>query len=95
MADTTTTRPNPAAQFRARGYVLTEDNQQALHDLFLGMTFTAEVIEAQDRAGQGAVDMTGNELGALLRSFARLGNTLTFDAPFTNAAPIRREAAEQ
>lgn len=95
MADPATTRPNPAAQFRARGYVLTEDNQQALRDLFLGMNVTAEVIEAQDNAGQGAVDMTGNELGALLRSFARLGNTLTFDAPFTNAAPIRREATEQ
>lgn len=95
MADTTTNRPNPAAQFRARGYVLSEDNQTGLRDLFLGMNFAAEVIEAQDRAGQGAVDMTGNELGALLRSFARLGNTLTFDAPFTSAAPIRREGAEQ
>ena len=68
MADTTTTRPNSAAQFRARGYVLSEDNQQALRDLFLGMRFTAEVIEAQDGSGQGTVDMTGNELGALLRS---------------------------
>lgn len=95
MAEPTTTRPNPAAQFRARGYVLSEDSQTGLRDLFLGMNFTAEVIEAQDRAGQGTVDMTGNELGALLRSFARLGNTLTFDAPFTNAAPIRREGTEQ
>jgi hypothetical protein len=95
MADTTTIRLDPAAQFRARGYVLSEDNQTALRDLFLGMSFTAEVIEAQDRAGQGAVDMTGNELGALLRSFALLGNSLTFDAPFTTAAPIRREGTEQ
>ncbi|QDH33995.1 hypothetical protein [Porphyrobacter sp. YT40] len=94
MADPTSTRPDPTAQFRVRGYVLTEDNQTGLRDLFLGMNFTAEVIEAQDRAGQGSVDMTGNELGALLRSFARLGNTLTFDAPFTSAAPIRSEAEQ-
>ncbi len=94
MADPTNTRPNLAAQFHVRGYVLPEDNQTGLRDLFLGMNFTAEVIEAQDRAGEGTVDMTGNEIGALLRSFARLGNTLTFDAPFTNAAPIRREGAE-
>jgi hypothetical protein len=94
MATTTSTRPDLAAQFRAKGYVLSEDNQQALRDLFLGMRFTAEVIEAQDGSGTGTVDMTGNELGALLRSFALLGNTLTFDAPFTTAAPIRTQGAE-
>lgn len=93
MADTTTTRPDPAAQFRAKGYVLPEDSQHGLRDLFLGMNFAAEVIEAQDACG--AVDMTGAELGALLRTFARLGNSLTLDVPFTVAAPIRREVAEQ
>jgi hypothetical protein len=95
MAKPTTTRPDPAAQFRAKGYVLPEDSRQGLRDLFLGMRFTAEVIEAQDGAGTGTVDMTGNEIGALLRSFALLGNALTIDAPFTVAVPIRREAAEQ
>jgi hypothetical protein len=95
MADTTTTRPDPAAQFRATGYIISEENEFGLRDLFLGMSFTADVIEAQDGAGTGEVDMTGNEIGALLRSFARLGNLLTINPPFTTAAPIRRQGAEQ
>lgn len=97
MADDTTTRPNAAAQFET-GYVLNDDRHFALCDLSRAMRFSAELVEQQDEMddeAKGAIDVTTMEVAALIRTFARVIELVAIDVPYSFAAPIRRQGAQQ
>ncbi|MEZ5688688.1 MAG: hypothetical protein R3E21_07910 [Caenibius sp.] len=79
-------RPDLSAQFKTRGYVLDEDNEMILKDLFAGMEAAAFAYD-MDQGGAGQnFDLTGDQVAAILRSFARLGKQVLSGAPFANEA---------
>lgn len=88
MAKPTNTPPNAAAQFSASGYVLNEDAEFALREMFTAMRFTAEACE-QSGPNDLRFDPTGGELAATLRTYARLGERLIEDAGYTIGAAAR------
>lgn len=83
-----TTRPDSTAQFRTRGYVLTEDADMILKDLFAAMEATAFAYD-MDQGGTANFDLTGDQVAAVLRSYARLGKQVISGAPFASEAMAR------
>lgn len=97
QASADTTPPDAQAQFEVNGYVISDDNHWAFRDLHLAMMFTAELIEQQDEMDddqKGAIDVTTNEIAAVIRTFARLSNMLSIDAPYTWRAPVRKQRGD-
>lgn len=90
QADRKTTRPNPAAQFKTRGYVISEDGEMFLKDLFAGMEAAAFAYDMDQGGGAQNFDLTGDQVAALLRSFARLGKQVLMGAPFASEALARK-----
>ena len=82
------TSPDPTAQFRTRGYVLSEDAEMVLKDLFSAMDATAFAYD-MDQGGTANFDLSGDQVAAVLRSFARLGRQVLIGAPFANEAIAR------
>lgn len=80
--------PDLSAQFRTRGYVLSETSAMILKDLFAAMDAAAFAYD-MDAGGSANCDLTGDQVAALLRSFARLGNHAIADAPFANEVMAR------
>jgi hypothetical protein len=80
-----TTCPNRAAQFHTRGYVLSEDSEMALKDLFAAMEAAAFAFDMH-RLGAANFDLSGDQVAAVLRSYARLGRMVVGRAPFANDA---------
>lgn len=87
MADTRNTRPNAAAQFHAKGYVLSEDKEYGLRDLFTAMEFVGDALQSDGLNGDN-FEIFGEPAGALLRTFARLGNLLIAEAPITKGEAL-------
>lgn len=80
-----TTRPDLSAQFRTRGYVLSEDAEITLRDLFAAMEATAFAYDT-DQGGTANYDLSGDMVAAVLRSYARLGKQVISGTPFANEA---------
>ena len=80
--------PDATAQFKTRGYVVSEDGDMVLRDLFAAMEATAFAYD-QDKGGVTNFDLTGDQVAAVLRSFARLGRSVIASAPFATTAMAR------
>lgn len=89
MAKTANKAPDAAAQFKTRGYVISEDQEYALRDMFTAMEATAFAHDMDTAGANLNYDLTGDQVAAMLRSFARLGRSLLSNAPFTNSATAR------
>lgn len=95
MADTRNTssqhksKPNAIAQFRTRGYILSEDAEMILRDLFLAMEATAFAYDMDQGGAAQNFDLTGDQVAAVLRTWARLGRQVVIGAPFANEALAR------
>ncbi len=85
--------PDPIAQFKARGYVVTEDSKMVLNDLFAAMEATAFAYD-MDQGGIGNFDLTGDQVAAVLRSFSRLGRMVLNAAPFAMEAMASKVDAD-
>lgn len=83
-------KPDLSAQFKTRGYVLSEDGKMMLCDLFSAMEATAFAYDMDQGGAVRNYYLTGDQVAAVLRSFARLGGHILNDAPFTNEAIARR-----
>lgn len=81
--------PDPAAQFKVSGFVVSEEAGMILNDLFAAMEATAFAYD-MDQRGSANFDLTGDQVAAVLRSFARLGKQALKDAPMTFGATARR-----
>lgn len=90
-ADAPDTRPDPAAQFRMRGYVVGEEDYMILADLFAAMDATAFAYD-MDQGGTGNFDLSGDQVAALLRSFVRLGRGVLTGAAFADGMMAGRHA---
>ena len=82
----TTKTPNPAAQFRTTGFVLSDDMDMVLKDLFAAMDATAFAYE-MDLNGSGNIDLTGEQVAAVLRTFSRVGKFAMRDAAYATNVP--------
>lgn len=80
-----TTRTERPTQFRTRGYVLSEDAEMVLKDMFAAMEATAFAYD-MDQGGTANFDLTGDQVAAVLRCWARLGKQVISGAPFANEA---------
>lgn len=80
--NTPTERP---AQFRTRGYVLSEDAEMVLKDLFAAIDATAFAYD-MDQGGTANFDLTGDQVAAVMRTWARMGKHVLSGAPFANEA---------
>jgi len=90
QASTRSTGPDASAQFKTRGYVLSEDSEMFLRDLFAAMEATAFAYD-MDQGGAGQnFDLTGDQVAAVLRSYARLGKSIITEAPFATEAMARK-----
>lgn len=85
QAGNQTNRRDAAAQFTTRGYVLSEDAEMTLKDIFAAMDATAFAYD-MDRGGTANFDLTGDQVAAVLRCWARLGKQVINGAPFANEA---------
>lgn len=88
MADTKTTAPDPTAQFTASGYVISEDSELALREMFVAMDFIAAALDL-DYCG-APFDITGDQVAAMMRTHARLGRMAVCGTPFAASAPVTR-----
>lgn len=86
QAKTRSTGPDVTAQFRTRGYVLTEDSDMILRDLFAAMDAASFAYDMDQGGAALNYDLTGDQVAALLRSFSRLGKSVLQEAPFANEA---------
>ncbi|SFG08786.1 hypothetical protein SAMN05518801_10755 [Novosphingobium sp. CF614] len=86
-AATDNTRPDAATQFKTRGYVLSENAEMVLKDLFAAMEATAFAYD-MDQGGTANFDLSGDQVAAVLRSYsyARLGKQVLSGTPFANEA---------
>lgn len=82
-----TLKPDQTAQFRARGYVLSEDSDLALRDIARGLDALAQLCE--DRSDDMPEIPPGN-WGALLRTFSRQAQSIGEGAAWTNDAMARK-----
>lgn len=90
QATTNNMHPNIAAQFKTSGYVLSEDSEMFLKDLFAAMEATAFAYD-MDQGGAGQnFDLTGDQVAAVLRSYARLGKSIMSGVPFAKEAMARK-----
>lgn len=80
--------PDIAAQFRATGFILSEDAEYTLREMFAAMEASAFAYDMDD-TGTGTIDITGGQVAALLRTFARLGKSVLTGIPFAADAPTR------
>ncbi|WP_179505683.1 MULTISPECIES: hypothetical protein [unclassified Sphingomonas] len=80
--------PDLAAQFRATGFILSEDAEYALRELFAAMEASAIAYD-MDVNGTALVDITGEQVAVQLRTFARLGKMLVTGIPYASDAPTR------
>lgn len=83
-----TQSPDLAAQFRASGFILSEDSEYALRELFAAMEASAIAYD-MDVNGTAMVDITGEQVAVQLRTFARLGKMLVAGIPYATNAPAR------
>lgn len=81
-------KPDRSAQFQARGYVIDESSEMMLRDLFAAMEATALAYD-MDQGGTANFDLTGDQVAAVIRSWARLGKHLIGNAPFAIQAMVR------
>lgn len=88
MADTKSTAPNAHAQFRASGYILNEPAELALRESIIAMEHIARMFDL-DGKGSHSSDITGDGIAAILRSFARLQESLIAPAQLTFGAKAR------
>lgn len=89
MAKSFNTRPNADAQFFATGYIVSEDNEFALRDLFEAQRAIADAYDQISHDGE-KLDINGSEIGSILRSFSRLGQVLVDGAPYTCNAKAKK-----
>lgn len=80
-----TTRTEAPAQFRTRGYVLSEDAEMVLKDLFAAIEATAFAYD-MDQGGTANFDLSGDQVAAVMRTWARLGKQIISSTPFANEA---------
>lgn len=81
-----TAKPDVAAQFRTRGYVITEDADLALKDLSEGLDAIATLVEER----QGDVPEMSREMWAgLIRTFSRQAKSIRGEASYANEAMAR------
>lgn len=83
-------KPDVTGQFEVRGYVVSEDAQFVLADLFKAMEATAFAYD-MDQGGTANFDLTGDQVAAVLRGFVRIGRTAIRDVPFTNRAMAKHD----
>lgn len=81
-------KPDLAAQFRTRGYVLSEDAELILRDLFTAMEAVAFAYD-MDQGGTANFDLSGDQVAAVLRSYSRMGRQVLINCPFANEALAR------
>lgn len=97
MTNHNSSRPNAAAQFTLSGYVLTDDRELTLRDLFKAMDLVADLMEQNGIDGD-TCELFGKPTGALFRSFSRLGQTTLCDSPYAIKAQAtqtgKKEPAE-
>jgi len=77
------TRPDAAAQFRVRGYVLSENDEFALRDLANGLDAIASLCD--ERTGD-MPELPPSHWAGLLRTFSRTATRIAISAPFANNA---------
>lgn len=87
------TRPDAAAQFKTRGYVLSEDSEYILRDLFAAMEATAYAYDMDEGGAGQNFDLTGDQVAAVLRTWARVGRQVLSGAPFAFEAMARQRQA--
>lgn len=85
-ASTRNTRPDAAAQFRTRGYVISEDADFALNDVAQALNAIASLCE--EREGD-VPEISKKEWGGLFRTFSRQVAAIHDEAAFANDAMAR------
>jgi hypothetical protein len=80
--------PDLAAQFRATGFILSEDSEYTLRELFAAMEASAAAYD-MDAGGTAEIDITGDQVAALLRTFASLGKLVLTGIPYAQNASAR------
>lgn len=79
------TRTEAPVQFRTRGYVLSEDAETILKDLFAAIEATAFAYD-MDQGGTANFDLSGDQVAAVMRTWAHLGKHIISSTPFANDA---------
>lgn len=92
MADTQTKAPNVKAQFQASGYILDEDSEFAMRDMFVAQSAVADLYDRISLDGENH-DITGEDVASVMRTFARIGQRLLAPAPITFDATARARAS--
>lgn len=83
-------KPDLTAQFKVTGYVLSEDDEQSLRDLFAAMEATASAYD-MDQGGAGQnYDLTGDQVAAVIRTWAKLGKMVLSGQPFAIGATAHK-----
>lgn len=82
-----TLKPDQAAQFHARGYVVSEDSDFALTDIARGLDALAQLCEERI---DDMPEIPPANWGGLLRTFSRQAKAIGESAAFTNDAIARK-----
>jgi hypothetical protein len=93
QASVNNSRPDAAAQFSTRGYVLNEDANMILTDMFKAMEATAFAYDMDSGGSALNFDLSGDQVASVLRSFARLGRSILLTAPWADTAMARARDA--